>query len=89
MKIYREYRHITVQKQRRVFIVTLQLCCPTGSVSGAWTILLWRAAYASELASWRTSRLRVVGDWGKSYRVRVWQRQFSYIFFYFFNLFIY
>ena len=38
----------------------------TGSVSGAWTMWLWRAAYASELASWRTKFL-VVGDWAKSY----------------------
>jgi len=38
----------------------------TGAVSGAWTMLLWRAAYASELASWRT-RLLVMGDWSKSY----------------------
>ena len=66
MKIYREYRHITGHTQRRVCIVTMQLCCPTGSVSGIRTMLLWRATYASELASWRT-RLLVVGDWGKSY----------------------
>lgn len=37
-----------------------------GTLSGRWTMWLWRAAYASECASGRT-KLLVLGDWAKSH----------------------
>ena len=37
-----------------------------GTLSGWWTMWLWRAAYASDCASMRT-KLLVVGDWLKAY----------------------
>ena len=45
---------------------TIVLPDPAGTLSGWWTMWLWRAAYASECASLRT-RLLVLGDWGKTF----------------------
>jgi len=60
-----EYRHLGsfayVGDNRAVLQVPI-----FGTLSGWWTMWLWRAAYASDCASMRT-KLLVVGDWLKAY----------------------